>query len=355
MFGKTDSHKKKKSGGGFLSFLFVRLPLTLIMLGFLVFAGYKAYVHFSGTDPVTMDPQTALLSIVTSEHSANLITSLLSLNFNTSLSEFKEVLKIGTTDESSDISTPTSSPKTTTPSGTIVMKVAVVADSHTDNQSLQKAIAQVKKEGVKAIIGLGDYSNVGTSDELQKSQAIFEASGIPIYPVAGDHDLWDCRNRGEDPLCNFRSIFGQSYQSFKIGDVRFVMIHNSDNYIGIDGVQMRWLQDEFTRIQSEKNKAIFVFAHEPFYHPSSDHFMGKESPKLRDQAKDVIQMMRQAKVAEVFYGDTHFFGRYTDPVSELRMTTVGAVTSERNTQKPRFVIVDVYESGEYNVRDIEVQ
>jgi len=37
------------------------------------------------------------------------------------------------------------------------------------------------------------------------------------------------------------------------------------------------------------------------------------------------------------------------------MTVVGALTSTRNTQAPRFAVVDVYDDGSYNVKDQEIK
>ena len=37
------------------------------------------------------------------------------------------------------------------------------------------------------------------------------------------------------------------------------------------------------------------------------------------------------------------------------MMTVGAVTSERNPQAPRFAIVEVLEDGEFNIVETEVK
>ncbi|KKQ14068.1 MAG: hypothetical protein US28_C0040G0009 [Candidatus Daviesbacteria bacterium GW2011_GWA1_36_8] len=77
--------------------------------------------------------------------------------------------------------------------------------------------------------------------------------------------------------------------------------------------------------------------------------MGKVTPKLKNQADHLIDIFKKGGVEEVFSADTHFYSRYQEPKSMLNMTTVGAVTSDRNPQTPRFAIVEVYTDGSYNV------
>ena len=43
---------------------------------------------------------------------------------------------------------------------------AVVADSHNANDNLQKALDRAKEAGVDYVIGLGDYTQVGSIEEL---------------------------------------------------------------------------------------------------------------------------------------------------------------------------------------------
>jgi len=230
-----------------------------------------------------------------------------------------------------------------------------VADSHNDNERLSQALLQAKSQAVVFVIGLGDYSSVGTVEELKLAKETFRTLSLPFYVTAGDHDLWEPRDRGTNPVANFISVFGSSYQSFRYKDIRFIIVYNSDNYEGIDELQMRWLDDELSKVSIEKPKAAFLFLHEPLYHPSSDHIMGKINPAMVSQAENIAAKAHQAGIKEVFAGDTHFYTRYQDPKSLLNMTTVGAITKERNTQSPRFVLVDIYDSGDYTIKDLEIK
>ena len=338
---------KRRKRGMPLPFVIARMFLSLIMLSIFGLAILTAYRHFSGTDPLTISPKNALVSVATSNASADFVNALFTLDVKKATQSIQRMLadslkqpNLAPNDSQSAISSIV--PQSTfIPTAPLLMKFALIADSHTDTEDLSKALKQAKDNQVKFVIGLGDYSQVGTAQELQATKSIITASGLPFYGTAGDHDLWDCRNRKQSPDCNFTTIFGSTYQSFSDSNIRFIILYDSDNYDGIDALQMKWLDDELQRVAINQPKHLFVFTHEPLYHPSSDHFMGKDNPRLQTQAKDVLSKLKQAKVSEIFYGDTHFYGRYVDPTTSIKMTTVGAVTRERNAQASRFAIVDV--------------
>lgn len=348
MFKKKREYHKRKA---FLPVVIFRMILSLTMFAILGLGIYQAYKNFTGTDPLKMDPQAVVNSVLSSEDSVNIINTLFGFSLTKDLAA-----KMGQPEKPEQIIQETGRrPKA---SGKLLFKFAVMADSHNDINNLSKALKQAKAEGARYVIGLGDYSNVGTVGELQQAKDVFDASGLSAYHTAGDHDLWDPRNRGIAPITNFSDVFGAPYHTFSDSNVRFVILSNGDNYLGIDGVQEKWLEDTLrvVRDESEKGslKTTFVFLHEPLYHPSSDHMMGKEEPGLKKQAERVAESLAQAKVGEVFAGDIHAFSQYNDPKSGLKMTTVGALTSERNTQKPRFIMVDVFEDGSYNIEDKEL-
>lgn len=233
----------------------------------------------------------------------------------------------------------------------------LVADSHNDNSYLKRAMSQVNKskKKVEFIIGLGDYTDVGTIGEMQLTKKEFDEGGIRYFLVPGDHDLWDSRNRQAPPTENFQQVFGPPYQSFDFKDFKFILINNSDNYLGLGQAQMEWLTNLLKQLKDNNSSKILVFLQEPLYHPSSDHVMGKVEASLKVQAGDLKKMFKENGVMEVFAGDLHYFTRYQDPDTNLKMTTVGALTSQRNTQAPRFAIVTIYTDGSYDVEDIEVK
>lgn len=343
MWLKKD-HRKKGLG---VTRIF-RLFISLLMMAVLGIGLYQAYRAFSGYDPLAVSPTQAAKSLINPDSLYELITGLLTLNPSQSLDKAKEVLKAD-----QNIS---ESPKNKSNSP-LKFKFAVISDSHNDNTNLAKALASASAQGAKFVIGLGDYTDVGTIEEFSRAKSTFDNGGLTYYPTVGDHDLWDSRDKKKpDPAENFIQVFGTvPYQAFSFEDVRFILVYNSDNYLGLDEPQINWVEEELDKVKKEGSLLTLVFTSIPLFHPSSDHVMGKTNAKLKNQADHLISIFKRAGVDEVFAGDTHFFSRYKEPKEDLNMTNVGAVTSVRNPQTPRFVLVDIFEDGSYNISDVEIK
>jgi predicted phosphodiesterase len=341
MFKKHSKYQHRRRGYGPF-----RLILSLIMMSVLGLGVYSAAKAFSGIDPLKISPKLA---------GENLLVQLLSFSPETifkSSDSTSVTSPASTNSEGETLGEDKSTPK---PKKELAFKFAVVTDSHNDNQDLKKALSQAKEAGAKFAVGLGDYSDVGTLEELKAAKATFDASGLPFYLIPGDHDLWDSRNKGLPPTRNFSSVFGPSYQSFSYQQYRFIMIDNSDNYLGLSNAQLQWITDELGRVKSEQTKGVYAFTSTPLYHPSSDHVMGKVEPKLKAQAENIISQLKAGGVAEVFSGDTHFYASFLEPKNSLHMTVSGAVTATRNLQVSRFLLIDQFSDGSYNIQDLEVK
>lgn len=344
MFGR---HKKRHTNTVFVIF---RLFLSLVIFGVLIGGMYSAYKHFSGLDPVKLNPQSLISQLVSSNNLdkflPSFITTLIAKNSQQDiLGQLQTQPHIVSQSQPSPVP---QKPK-------VIFSFMLMADSHSDNVNLAKALKQAQDRGnLKFIIGLGDYTEVGTLDELKQAKLELDKAGLIYFLVPGDHDLWDSRNRSLSPNENFRQIFGPSYQSFTESTFRLILIYNSDNYRGLDDGQLGWLESELNSA-SANGEHILVFLHEPLFHPSSDHVMGRVEPALKDQAKNLISKLVQYKVKKVFAGDTHYFSEYLEPETKLEMLTVGAITSLRNPQLPRFAIVSAYEDGSTTIEDIEIR
>lgn len=335
-------------------FMLFRLFLSLVMflvLGLLVF---QAVNFFSGqkseTDPVKLlvkfrsDPVGTALNLVNIDQSVQFVDALLGVKLS-------QKLPLPSKDK-----VPASSPSAAiSPSGSIILKFAVVSDSHNSSEDLDNALKMAKDQGAKFVIGLGDYTNTGTTLEMEKAKEVFESSILPYYLTAGNHDLWDARQKKFEPVSVFNNVFGSPYQSFIDSKIRFILVYNADEYEGVDTLQMSWLKEILGNLSGENPKLTFVFLHIPLSHPSSDKVMGQITKGLVNQKEELLTLFKQAKVAEIFAGHIHSYGRYQDPETGLRMTVAGAASLERNFQNPRFLMVDVYENGGYNISDLEIK
>ncbi|MDD5147534.1 MAG: metallophosphoesterase [Candidatus Daviesbacteria bacterium] len=321
-------HYKRRSSN--VVFIFFRLVLSLVMFTVLLLGAYTAYKHFSGLDPLKLDPQAV---------------------FNTALSKLNLSQKVLV--NQSSVSAETSKPL----NSNLAFRFLIVADSHNDNADLGKAIKQGRHKypDLKFIIGLGDYTEVGTIAELENAKKEFDNSALRYFLIPGDHDLWDCRNRSLLPSSCFSQVFGPSYQSFELENFEFLLLDNSDNYTGFDAKQAAWIAMELEKPKKIGAKGLFVFMHEPLYHPSSDHVMGWVEKSLKLQAGGLIFQLKEVGATKIFAGDIHYFSEYSEPKTNLSLVTIGAVTIERNAQAPRFAVVSVFNDGSTIVEDVGIK
>lgn len=327
--------------------------MSLVIIVILAVALLQAYISFansgsadktfSGYDPLKLDSN-SLRGLLTSDSVYQWVIKLLTFNPKGSLQTDENI--ISGPDEFLE------GPESSVP---LKFKFAVLADSHKDLASLEKALMKAAEEGVKFVVMMGDLSDTGTVEELEATKQVLENSGLTYYPMPGDHDLWDSRDKENDPAKNFVLLFKETYQSISYDNVRLILIYNSDNYLGLDGVQLKWIEDELERVSAAAPELLFVFAPTPLFHPSSDHVMGKVNPKLSSQAEHLMTTFKRFGVDLVFSADTHFFLKYREPKNELDMITVGAVTSQKNPQAPRFAIIDILEDGSYNIEETEIK
>ncbi len=336
MFRKQ--HHRKSSNPIFVLF---RLILSLMMFAILLVGIYSAYKHFSGFDPLRLDPQAVLKNVLSARTPQQFLTVLSSIKLSLkNLPAGRQVLG-----ETSPVFT-----------SQVSFKFLLAADSEGENINLQKALSQAKQSNnLSFVIGLGDYTQVGTIDQLKLAKAELDLAGLRYFLVPGDHDLWDSRDKKkEEATANFKQVFGPNYQSFNFQGYLFLLLDNSDNYLGFSNAQLEWVSSELEKGKNEGVKGIFVFIPIPLYHPSSDHYMGKTDSSLKQQAQAMILQLKSANVKKVFSADIHYFSEYEEPVTKLSMMTVGAIATDRNPQAPRYAVVTVFEDGSSKIDDLPI-
>lgn len=344
MFKRRDYHKRGKNP----IILLFRLLLSLMIFLVLIGGVYYAYKQFSGLDPLKINPQQISENFVSKEKLMDFVVGLLSFDFKKSNSTDSKSVTIPKDEKAGSKEQTSQKPAKKAP---VLFKFMIVSDSHNENNLLVKALNQ---ETPELIVGLGDYTEVGTLKELTDAKSSFDSRGIRYFVTAGDHDLWDSRDKLHSPRVNFNKVFGNSYQAFEYKGAKFLLIDNSDNYDGIDKVQQDFIDKELGDVNPD-NKLLFALMQEPLYHPSSDRIMGKVTPVLKGQAKSLLKKFKDAKVSEVFAGDIHYYTHYQEPETGLSMTTAGAVTSQRNAESPRYLSVTVYEDYSYEIVDTEIK
>lgn len=226
-----------------------------------------------------------------------------------------------------------------------ILTVAIFADPHSDNLNLLKAISKTKGLSIDTIFHLGDHTDLGVIDRLSEARKVLDESGLKYYSIPGDRDLY--QSVGPD---NFKQVFGDNFHSITLKGVKFVMLDNSANYTVVDSKLMAWFSEEV------KN-ADFVLLSQPLYHPTFNRVMGvvdgEVVEKVKDQALEILNLIRQSEVKAIIAGDRHASSINIDTQKPtLSHIVVGAITGELNLQSPRFSVLRVYQNLEYKIEDI---
>lgn len=232
-----------------------------------------------------------------------------------------------------------------------LLKIALLADSHNSWENLEKAVEQVNQEDFNFVIFLGDLTSVGSPDEFKKGKEILEDLKLPFYIVPGNHDVWYARKDAKAHDFYFDQVFSSNFPSCLEKDsFDFILIDNSNEQKGIG-------ESDWYKLESclQKNLESFVFLHEPVYHPASERVMGQYAAPVASQAAQLKQLFCDKKVKLVVAGHLHSFSKYfydCEDGYKLPIIVVGALTTERNFQSPRFLQLDIFEDGRFEEKEI---
>jgi predicted phosphodiesterase len=239
----------------------------------------------------------------------------------------------------------------------IINSFAIITDIHNNIKDLHKALDQINKADVSFIIGLGDYSNVGTTTELRAVNNELKRSTKKQYLLPGDHDLWNGRDKTEDPRTYYDTIFGKGPEPFATSRVKYLFLDNADIYKGVSEEK----ENKFTEeLQNTKESTLIILMHKPLYHPISNHKMGYINDELNEEVatqRDRLleKIKAQNKRTYILNGDLHSFDTYTIPNTKIQGYTIGALTELKNFQTPRYAVAQITEEGELLVKDIPVE
>lgn len=149
----------------------------------------QAIKGFSGIDPLKISPSSIGKNLLASDSTGNFISNLLSF----SPSSLKDLVSSNPKPE--PVSQPTAdkttaSPKSAPPKPHFLFNFGLIADSHTDITDLKKAVAQMNGINPRFVIGLGDYSDVGTVDELRNTKIQFDIlKNALLFSAGGSRSL----------------------------------------------------------------------------------------------------------------------------------------------------------------------
>ncbi len=205
-------------------------------------------------------------------------------------------------------------------------KIAFMADIHNDTDSLARALVAAKQEGVERVVLVGDLTNKGDEKYLLKVKEIMDASRIKYAVVPGNHEY---------SLANFQKIFGANYGVIEEDFIKLILIDNS-YWRGMSEEQIKWIEEAVVGCNIKTCVAVM---HKPLNNLFSSHIMGESNEKATQQAQWLKQLIIDSGVKRVVAGHLHYSSSYE--LEGIRTDLVGAISVERNTQSPRFMILRI--------------
>lgn len=210
------------------------------------------------------------------------------------------------------------------PTPTIIerkVKIAIMADVHSDEEELRKMLTLAKENQVEMVIVAGDLTINGKKAELEKVKTVLDESGLDYKVIPGNHEY---------SLENFYNFFGEDYQSVKIDEVKLILINNAYKN-GLGEEQIEWIKGEVAECRVLTCLAVM---HKPLNNFFSAHLMGEGSEQVTQEAKWLRELLIKSGVRQIEAGHLHYVTSYE--LEGIRTDIVGAISRERNTQSPRY-------------------
>jgi predicted phosphodiesterase len=234
---------------------------------------------------------------------------------------------------------------------TLEYRLALMSDSEGDFENLEQALEKAKDLNAKKVLFLGDLSAFGEMDGLNEGKSVLEDSGLEYFIIPGDHDLAASDPAGDK---NFKKVFDRTHQVVRVGDYKFVMFDNSKNFTPLTEQDFEWLDREI-------DDADIVILSQPLYHESINVVMGvvdgADIPGIKEQAEELLNMIRGFDVKTVISGDQHNFSVSDDPVKDgLTHYVIGALLSAgvRNPSGTNFAVFDIFDDGSFKISKVDL-
>ncbi len=198
------------------------------------------------------------------------------------------------------------------------------------------------------VIVTGDMVNkAGEPEQIRAYREIARklSPGIPIYQVAGNHDVGN--QPTAESLATYRRNFGPDYFSFRSGNLaglvlNSVIIHSPANVPEELAKQEKWLINELEKARQEGIRNLVVFQHHPFYVKEVGEPDQYFNIPLERRAK-YLALLERYGVKYVFAGHYHRNAVVRTPA--LEVVTTGPVGVPHDKEGSGMRIAIVRESG----------
>ena len=157
-------------------------------------------------------------------------------------------------------------------------------------------------------------------DFLPRVKADFEALGVPVYAVIGNHDH-NKHHKNNQPRAeqDYINAWGERNQAFMLGETLFVTLDNIDyatkeSYsLKVDADQLIWLAEVMDEYADVEHVAVCMHA------PATGHRTGGFIP----YAKPIVRIIGERKIDLITgHGHRHFTADHTPEIIEHSVAQV---------------------------------
>lgn len=129
----------------------------------------------------------------------------------------------------------------------------VITDTHygKNNQTyFNKLELFIKENDIEFAVVCGDITDSGFEEEYRTAVSDFEKSGVKVYPVIGNHDIY---NNGYEL---YKEYFGRTVYTVEFGLSKLIFLDTANGILG--NKQKSWYESQ---LKNNESGIFFVFTH----------------------------------------------------------------------------------------------
>jgi len=202
------------------------------------------------------------------------------------------------------------------------------ANSDQEQANLRFVVANINRLKPAFVVVCGDLVNrAGDLEQITSYKEIVKMidPNIPVYNVAGNHDVGNQPNAGQ--LARYRKEFGRDYYTFDAAGVRGIVLNSSlmaapENVPDEGAAQEKWLLQELERARRDQVGHLLVFQHISYFlrDPDEPNQYFNIPGAIRQR---YLQWYHDHGVTHIFAGHYHRNSYGRD--GEIEMVTTGPV------------------------------
>lgn len=200
-----------------------------------------------------------------------------------------------------------------------------------------KYITRLKKQDAEFILFPGDTLDPASKKNLKLFSDLKTNSGIPFYPVIGNHEGW---GNGDEERFNSMFCFHENgFYAFSVGNARFLMLCTPDqSSLSPQTVQHTWLCNELQQYGHTMN--IFLCLHFSFIlHPCVRGWKNDGMQQLYNSGELLTLFKKYKGIKAVFAG-------HKNVPSKVVKDGIAHLLHPQLIQAPcGYDIIDLFETG----------